>query len=47
MEEVLHQQEEELSTHLATMENALENHHKDWALLAANEKKLWKEFKVA
>jgi len=29
MEEVLHQWEEELSTHLEVMENTHENHHKD------------------
>jgi len=43
MEEVLHQQEKELSTQRATMENARENHHKDYKLLAAKEKMLWKE----
>jgi hypothetical protein len=47
MEEVLHQWEEELGTQLATMENACENHHKDWTLLVANEKKFWKELQVA
>ncbi len=47
MEEVLHQWEEELGTQLATMENAHENHHKDWTFLVANEKKLWKELQVA
>jgi len=47
MEEVLHQREEELGTQLATMENACENHHKDWTLWVANEKKLWKELQVA
>jgi len=47
MEVVLHQWEEELGTQLATMENARENHHEDWTLLVANEKKLWKELQVA
>jgi arylsulfatase A-like enzyme len=47
MEEVLHQRKEELRTQLTTMENARENYHKDWTLLVANEKKLWKELQVA
>jgi hypothetical protein len=29
------------------MENAHENHHKDWTLLVSNEKKLWKELQVS
>jgi hypothetical protein len=43
MEEVLHQQEEELSTQWVVMGIARENHHKDQKLLVAKEKKLWKE----
>jgi len=47
MEEVLHQREEELCIQLATMENVRKNHHKDWKLLVAKEKKSWKELQVA
>jgi hypothetical protein len=43
MEEVLHHQEKEFSIQWATMENARENHHKDYKLLVAKEKTLWKE----
>jgi len=47
MEKVLHQWEEELNTQLAIMENAHENHHKDWTFLVANENKLWKKLQVS
>jgi hypothetical protein len=47
MEEVLHQQEEKLNTHLAIMENVWIIHHKDQKLMVENEKKLWRELEVA
>ncbi len=47
VEEVLHQCKEELNIQLTIVENVQEFHHKDWKLLVAKEKKLWKELQVA
>ncbi len=36
-----------MSIQLAIVENVHEGHYKDWKLLVAKEKKLWKELQVA